>query len=111
MSFVLYCDYCFFFFFLMIRRPPRSTLFPYTTLFRSLQDSPRSEPDKARLALAALQTILGRPVFQAELHHAGFASLPPDLAKVVVGDGTLRGYRELFGRRASPRIDIPQRDP
>src|SRR2546430_14434459 len=25
------------FFFLMIRRPPRSTLFPYTTLFRSLR--------------------------------------------------------------------------
>src|SRR5256885_10858606 len=34
------CAYCSvslfcFFFFLMIRRPPRSTLFPYTTLFRS----------------------------------------------------------------------------
>src|SRR5256885_11195454 len=29
------CFECFFFFFLMIRRPPRSTLFPYTTLFRS----------------------------------------------------------------------------
>src|SRR2546422_11448170 len=30
------CVPCFcFFFFLMIRRPPRSTLFPYTTLFRS----------------------------------------------------------------------------
>src|SRR3712207_90439 len=27
------------FFFLMIRRPPRSTLFPYTTLFRSLHGS------------------------------------------------------------------------
>src|SRR5687768_18251217 len=27
--------FCFSFFFLMIRRPPRSTLFPYTTLFRS----------------------------------------------------------------------------
>src|SRR2546430_7690394 len=27
--------YIFVFFFLMIRRPPRSTLFPYTTLFRS----------------------------------------------------------------------------
>src|SRR5215204_7114934 len=26
--------FCVFFFFLMIRRPPRSTLFPYTTLFR-----------------------------------------------------------------------------
>src|SRR5215813_11416830 len=30
-----------FFFFLMIRRPPRSTLFPYTTLFRSLRDLDR----------------------------------------------------------------------
>src|SRR3712207_7298764 len=28
--------YSLFFFFLMIRRPPRSTLFPYTTLFRSV---------------------------------------------------------------------------
>src|SRR2546425_11645683 len=28
------------FFFLMIRRPPRSTLFPYTTLFRSPHESP-----------------------------------------------------------------------
>src|SRR2546430_9932308 len=28
------------FFFLMIRRPPRSTLFPYTTLFRSLDRGP-----------------------------------------------------------------------
>src|SRR5690242_21619748 len=26
-----------YFFFLMIRRPPRSTLFPYTTLFRSIE--------------------------------------------------------------------------
>src|SRR5579864_8752333 len=30
---------CSFFFFLMIRRPPRSTLFPYTTLFRSRERS------------------------------------------------------------------------
>src|SRR5262249_62138976 len=34
-----------FFFFLMIRRPPRSTLFPYTTLFRS---QPRSHSLPAR---------------------------------------------------------------
>src|SRR3712207_7890230 len=37
-----------FFFFLMIRRPPRSTLFPYTTLFRSLQ---RDERGRLRPAL------------------------------------------------------------
>src|ERR1039457_7524935 len=30
--------YIIIFFFLMIRRPPRSTLFPYTTLFRSTMD-------------------------------------------------------------------------
>src|SRR5256885_11063484 len=31
-----------YFFFLMIRRPPRSTLFPYTTLFRSSVDDERA---------------------------------------------------------------------
>src|SRR5260221_10974294 len=37
-----------FFFFLMIRRPPRSTLFPYTTLFRSPIDT-RHVPDLHRV--------------------------------------------------------------
>src|SRR5436309_15729946 len=32
-----YCPLCSLFFFLLTRRPPRSTLFPYTTLFRSVQ--------------------------------------------------------------------------
>src|SRR5438034_6990756 len=31
-----------FFFFLLIRRPPRSTLFPYTTLFRSFEALPQT---------------------------------------------------------------------
>src|SRR2546422_7632007 len=35
------------FFFLMIRRPPRSTLFPYTTLFRSAHDQPAAHPRRA----------------------------------------------------------------
>src|SRR2546426_8140228 len=34
----------FVFFFLMIRRPPRSTLFPYTTLFRSAPRERRTGP-------------------------------------------------------------------
>src|SRR2546430_16623955 len=43
-SLLFYCIICFsFFFFLMIRRPPRSTLFPYTTLFRSQADENRSQ--------------------------------------------------------------------
>src|SRR5258708_18086328 len=36
-SFISSPSSTFFFFSLMIRRPPRSTLFPYTTLFRSLE--------------------------------------------------------------------------
>src|SRR2546425_5295008 len=44
-----------FFFFLMIRRPPRSTLFPYTTLFRSLEESRR----KQHVAIAALPIARG----------------------------------------------------
>src|SRR2546426_4144639 len=40
----------FFFFFLMIRRPPRSTLFPYTTLFRSLQARARLGAREAKRA-------------------------------------------------------------
>src|SRR2546430_4328875 len=39
------------FFFLMIRRPPRSTLFPYTTLFRSEVD-PSTRRDIQRTAAA-----------------------------------------------------------
>src|SRR5256885_9121050 len=46
-----------FFFFLMIRRPPRSTLFPYTTLFRSdprtLRGSPARRVRAARAASRA----------------------------------------------------------
>src|SRR2546430_16707927 len=49
-SFV-FSDYLYFhFFFLMIRRPPRSTLFPYTTLFRSRRGSakPQQKPRLSR---------------------------------------------------------------
>src|SRR3712207_8634470 len=40
------------FFFLMIRRPPRSTLFPYTTLFRSTLDTLHETLREAGLAPA-----------------------------------------------------------
>src|SRR3712207_9435905 len=42
------------FFFLMIRRPPRSTLFPYTTLFRSYFDSYKSSQTHISAILARL---------------------------------------------------------
>src|SRR2546430_9194940 len=61
---VLYCTSrtygsIIFFFFLMIRRPPRSTLFPYTTLFRSYdaQDSRHVTLDDLRKLIAGGQRI------------------------------------------------------
>src|SRR5207253_9990788 len=41
-SLLYFFSFCFFF--LMIRRPPRSTLFPYTTLFRSAGPDPDRRP-------------------------------------------------------------------
>src|SRR5688572_32754411 len=61
----------------MIRRPPRSTLFPYTTLFRSLVDEapvydrPTARPayldEVGRLDLAALKPAAPREAFFALL--------------------------------------------
>src|SRR3989442_13169994 len=65
----------YFFFFLMIRRPPRSTLFPYTTLFRSLvaltgtdiyRDIRISSEARESLALAH-RLITLQPMAAAEL--------------------------------------------
>src|SRR2546429_5831261 len=59
-----------FFFFLMIRRPPRSTLFPYTTLFRS--DNPgkgvRQRAGLNRQILASGWGILVRRLERSEEH-------------------------------------------
>src|ERR1051325_8216295 len=54
--------------FLMIRRPPRSTLFPYTTLFRSglrFQDAPAWSPDGLRLAFDSKRS---QPEYRSEEH-------------------------------------------
>src|SRR3712207_7902301 len=65
------------FFFLMIRRPPRSTLFPYTTLFRS---PPRGE----------------RLVFAHERGHRRRQDDPVDLVEV---EEPAQEHAELVARR------------
>src|SRR2546426_7874389 len=63
----------------MIRRPPRSTLFPYTTLFRS---SPENRHAGGLERLGQAQRRLS-----AELHHHPEGPLPPhDLEHVLEGE-------------------------
>src|SRR5258708_9150780 len=55
------------FFFLMIRRPPRSTLFPYTTLFRSLGGAP-ARGDGPAAARLCRRSGAQRPCQRSEEH-------------------------------------------
>src|SRR2546426_5107532 len=55
-----------FFFFLMIRRPPRSTLFPYTTLFRSNEGA--FEVDDGTGRIWVLSEGFGVPGKRSEEH-------------------------------------------
>src|ERR1035437_7422071 len=86
MYFACFVVYLLVFFFLMIRRPPRSTLFPYTTLFRSLDycdfiflsearfllihspavavfDFGSGSPEEIRSTFTSLEGVLSSPQF------------------------------------------------
>src|SRR2546430_10031417 len=82
-----------FFFFLMIRRPPRSTLFPYTTLFRShvpvgrqcleahapwnleLKVNPRVVPDRKSTRLNSSHSQISYAVFCLKKKKQTFAHI------------------------------------
>src|SRR6266511_4572467 len=92
----------------MIRRPPRSTLFPYTTLFRSRRGSLRGafecprgvalldERAQALLALVA-RPALGDPAFRAE----GVGPLEHELLRVLC---RLRARGPQLGEHALDRF-------
>src|SRR3712207_8882405 len=68
-------QYLLIFFFLMIRRPPRSTLFPYTTLFRShLEDG-----QVGVLVAAHDRGRAGRPVLEGHLDLAALGGVVHDV--------------------------------
>src|SRR5256884_5192746 len=66
-----------FFFFLMIRRPPRSTLFPYTTLFRSRSDRGHVDAQLPRHARRSRGVAFSSLAGAAERASRG-AARPPD---------------------------------
>src|SRR2546422_10217541 len=70
----------------MIRRPPRSTLFPYTTLFRStLPGSWRAQLWLARSALQSRQLDQALALYRESLSRAGKPA-PANLLQQMSGD-------------------------
>src|SRR3989454_12804628 len=78
-----------FFFFLMIRRPPRSTLFPYTTLFRSGRASnlePLFREGGVSSALAGFTAVFVTSPFWL----AGFNLVPQAMEEAAPGTSVKR---------------------
>src|SRR5256885_9355168 len=75
----------------MIRRPPRSTLFPYTTLFRSL---PKTGFDGT---LFMRPPLVPRRTFVDDVCHQQFVARQPGLGQ--------RGVEQLAGDRKSTRLN------
>src|SRR5207253_9807550 len=67
-SLLYFFSFCFFF--LMIRRPPRSTLFPYTTLFRSAgPDSDRRPVRRTHVCVPRVPRVRDRLPFGRQVRH------------------------------------------
>src|SRR2546426_759650 len=96
---MLPCIYVFncssFFFFLMLRRPPRSTLFPYTTLFRS-----NARLDHALRVVAAPEGAL--PVVFTP---AGLSALMLPVTQALSGKAVLQGISPLEAKVGEQAFD------
>src|SRR3712207_7228614 len=80
----------------MIRRPPRSTLFPYTTLFRS-DELTEGEPEPRAAHLGNVRALGALELAEDQLVVLGRDSGP------VVGDG--EQHAALLRARAHPELD------
>src|SRR3712207_2921602 len=71
----------------MIRRPPRSTLFPYTTLFRSVADLLQQHEDEGRGdVVGQVGDELVRSWFESFVVEAeGVALMDPDVVAILYG--------------------------
>src|SRR2546430_17248224 len=117
------CILCFFFF-LMIRRPPRSTLFPYTTLFRS-QDVRFQELVPDVFHWLGIRRI-DRWVSMSNMKHGAVRAqgvdivervalperlVPKDAQVEIAAKKAAGGFAPAGGRRAAPRRARTERPP
>src|SRR3954449_13632374 len=93
----------FFFFFLMIRRPPRSPLFPYTTLFRSAALGRRAAPVPASPLSASARRRRRRCRGRSEEHTSELQSHSPLVCRLLLEKkrGVAGHGRALRARRGS----------
>src|SRR5258708_27501824 len=88
----------------MIRRPPRSTLFPYTTLFRSIELALRHNPDARIAALNITAARAQYRIQRADLFPSIAAtgleqveSYPPGVAGIAAAStGNIAGSRGSY---------------
>src|SRR3712207_7440804 len=66
----------------MIRRPPRSTLFPYTTLFRSARHVGRAEVE-LRTVVGEERRVTAALVLRKDVHLGGEVSVRLDRARLA----------------------------
>src|SRR3989442_3535319 len=88
----------------MIRRPPRSTLFPYTTLFRSLVERGQvrlDEPVSTYIAELKGPPTAGITIRQLLTHTSGFRADIPDPELRAIRDSAALMARVL---RETPRV-------
>src|SRR5260221_7722147 len=91
-----------FFFFLMIRRPPRSTLFPYTTLFRSPRGRRRARQGHGhRHAL----DLAGRPVPHRSEEHTSELQSHSDLVCRLLLEKKKKNLKEVLKEYARAGIN------
>src|SRR3989449_11525391 len=88
----------------MIRRPPRSTLFPYTTLFRSASTTVTSSTRSWSLDIGDLRSKNTRPiVWQGGVHDLAHTSRALEGRRRPRGDrGGARDRRRVGGRPDAP---------
>src|SRR2546423_8753967 len=79
----------------MIRRPPRSTLFPYTTLFRS-EEHRRSALALPRASLVGLVTRLGNLVGRSEEHTSELQSLAYLVCRLLLEKKKKKSAAKVF---------------
>ena len=91
------------FFFLMIRRPPRSTLFPYTTLFRSMSDI------AGRLAVQIGSNLLQQPHGGRGILLGGLPGTPRGHV-VILGAGVAGGNAALMAGAMGARVTVFDRN-